>query len=83
MNKIQTEIAEERCVSQAVVEAVAEAEGVRPIELTPPLYEVIDLDALDHIFDDTLTIGKVTFNYNSCKINVFSDEYVAVEKHDG
>ncbi|WP_394743422.1 HalOD1 output domain-containing protein, partial [Natronococcus roseus] len=33
---------EEKCVSQTVVEAVAEAEGVRPVELTPPLYDVID-----------------------------------------
>ncbi|WP_226003933.1 HalOD1 output domain-containing protein [Natrinema salinisoli] len=80
MNKIQTEIPEERGVSQTVIEAVAEAEGVRPVELRPPLYDVIDPEALDRIFDDALTVGKVIFNYNGCEISVFSDGYVAVEK---
>lgn len=35
----------ERTLTQALVEAVAEAEGVAPSEL-PPLYESVDLDAL-------------------------------------
>lgn len=83
MYKIQTETPEERRVSQTVVEAVAEAEGVRPVELTPPLYDIIDPDALDRIFDNNLSIGKLTFNYNNCEINVFSDGYVAIEKHGG
>ncbi|THE65666.1 hypothetical protein D8Y22_05650 [Salinadaptatus halalkaliphilus] len=80
MNKVETEIPEEKRVSQTVVEAVAEAEGVRPVELTPPLYDAIDPEALDRLFDDSLTVGKVIFNYNDCEISVFSDGYVAVEK---
>lgn len=36
--------------SGTVVEAVAEAEDVEPMELDP-LYEVIDLDAVDRLFE--------------------------------
>lgn len=81
MNKVQTEIPEERSISQVVIEAVAEAKGIRPVELSPPLYEAIDPEALDRIFADALTIGKVVFNYNSCEISVVSDGYVDVKKH--
>ena len=35
--------------SEAIIEAVATAADVEPIEL-PPLYEFIDLDALDTLF---------------------------------
>lgn len=33
--------------SARVIEAVARKEGVSPVELTPPLYDAIDPDALD------------------------------------
>ena len=36
--------------TEAIVEAVASAADVDPIEL-PPLYEFVDLDALDQLFD--------------------------------
>lgn len=81
MNNIQTEVPEEMGVSQKVVEAVAEVEGVHPVDLTPPLYEAIDPEALDRIFEVAPAIGKVTFNYNSCEVSVFSDGYVAIETH--
>lgn len=38
-----------RSLTEALVEAVAEAEGVDSIEL-PPLYETIDLDTLSQLF---------------------------------
>lgn len=37
-------------VSHRVVSAVAEREGVEPAELRPPLFEVVDPDALDAMF---------------------------------
>lgn len=40
----------ERTLTQALVDAVAEAEGVNPTEL-PSLYESIDLDALAKVLD--------------------------------
>lgn len=38
---------DERPVSVAVVEAVADAEGVDPVGLETPLYEAVDPDALE------------------------------------
>lgn len=43
---------------QQVVEAVAEAEGVDPVELEP-LCKVIDTDALESLFRPQLTVGAV------------------------
>lgn len=81
MSEIQTGSPEQDYVSQTVIEAVAEAEGVSPAELHPPLYEVINPEALDCLFAETASIGKVVFNYNSCEVSVFPDGYIAVEKH--
>ncbi|RQG93288.1 hypothetical protein EA462_01295 [Natrarchaeobius halalkaliphilus] len=76
---IQTDVADENCVSQTVVEAIAEAEGTDPLELTPPLYEVIDPDALENLFTDGKTVGKIIFNYNNFEVCVFSDDSISVE----
>lgn len=70
--------------SQSVVEAVAEAKGVDPMELSPPLYDVIDPEALDQVFAPTSMEGRmegqVTFSYNGYEVTVFGDGSVAVEK---
>ncbi|MDS0475567.1 HalOD1 output domain-containing protein [Natrinema sp. 1APR25-10V2] len=39
--------------SLQVVRAVAAEEGVEPVELEPPLHEVVDADALDELFPAT------------------------------
>jgi len=36
-------------VVQRVIEALAEAEGIDPLELDPPLYEAIETDALESL----------------------------------
>lgn len=73
-------------LSHAVVQAVAEAERVDPLELTPPLYEVIDSDALDRLFAVTpthhRTDGEVSFSYNGYGVTVRGDGSVSVEEHD-
>lgn len=67
-------------VSRAIVEAIADKEGLDPVELTPPLYEVIDPDALERIFADTSTVGSVTFTYENYEVTVRSDDHISVEK---
>lgn len=73
-------------VSQSIVEAVAEAEGVAPEELAPPLYEVIDPDALGRLFASTSNAdrgdGRVTFRYAGHDVTVESDGAVSVEESD-
>lgn len=86
MSQTQTGTAGTRNVSDSVVEAVAEAEGVDPLELTPPLFEVIDPDALDQVFAPTPTDGRmegqVTFSYKGYNVTVHGDGYVSVESRE-
>ena len=79
MSHIQTVETDSRSVSRAVIDAVAAAEGTPPTELTPPLYDVIDPEALDKVFAGKESLGKVVFNYNSYEVSVEADGYVAVK----
>lgn len=79
MNEIHADVSGSGSVCQAVVELVAEAEGLDPTELVPPLYDVVDTEALESLFADDGTVGKVVFNYTGYEVSVFSDGYVSVE----
>lgn len=81
MNQVQTDVSTEGSICQAVIESIAEAEGTSPIELTPPLYEVIDPDAMERLFADNQALGKLVFNYNNHEVSVFTDGYVSVKSH--
>jgi hypothetical protein len=69
-------------LSQAVVDAVADAEGVEPTEL-PPLFSAIDPDALDALFqpasDETVVTGSVRFRYAGYDVNVNEDGSVVLK----
>lgn len=61
-------------LSDAVVDALADAEDVDPLELEP-LYEVIDPDALDSLFapaDDDERAGRVQFRTAGYRVEVTS-----------
>jgi len=58
--------------SEAVVEALADAKGVDPLELDP-LYDAIDPDALDALFDgaaDGRRQGRVEFRTAGYRVEV-------------
>lgn len=62
--------------SEAVVEAVAEAESVDPMSLHTTLYEVIDPDALDALFLSTSADGaapRIEFTYHGYVVTVTGD----------
>ena len=74
--------------SQAVVEAVADAEGVPPEALCPPEYEtlhdVVDPQALDELFAPKATgiernPGRVSFEFCGYVVTVEPDGSVALE----
>ncbi len=70
-------------ISETVVEAVADAEGVPPLDLRPPLYRAVDLDALDKLFpppslERGQPDGQVTFEYRSYEVTVRADGTVSV-----
>ncbi|NHN48423.1 hypothetical protein G9464_12580 [Halostella sp. JP-L12] len=69
-------------VSQTVLFAVAEAIGDDPLEL-PPLYDAIDPDALNKLFDSSAFgaergDGTVEFAYAGCDVSVRADGRVTV-----
>lgn len=83
MSHIQTVETDSRSVSRAVIDAVAAVEGIPPTELTPPLYDVVDPEALDNVFAGKASLGKVVFNYNSYEVSVHADGFVALKDHTG
>lgn len=73
-------------ISERVVTAVATARDEDPLEL-PPLYDVIDPDALDQLFDHGIEggrsgPGRVIFILAGCEVIVHSDGEVEVTAPD-
>jgi hypothetical protein len=66
-------------VCLAVVERIAEREGVRPGELEPRLYEVIDPDAVAAVVSSGSSV-TVSFAYGDYAVAVDSDGTVRVEE---
>ena len=79
MNQIQKS-SKAQGVSMSVVEAVAEAKGTRPEELTSPLYDTIDPDALNALFRNGGTSGEVEFTYLGYRVLVDSDGKITLGK---
>lgn len=63
--------------SVSVVEAVAAETGADPVSLAP-LYDVIDPDALDRLFDDGAS-GCVEFEFCDHEVVVHADGRVLVD----
>lgn len=66
--------------SEAVVKAVATAEGRDPIDLSP-LYDVIDTDALDSLLEGSRGID-VTFQYEGYTVLVRENAEVILDPRD-
>lgn len=77
----------EEPVSDTVVKAVAAAESVCPAQLEP-LYDHVDPEALDGLFEPTRTgtrdsFGHTSFSYAGYLVTVHSDGEVTVRPWDG
>ena len=72
--------------SYQVVEAVAQAEGVSPLELTPPLFHVVDPQALDRLVrsdaDRDTDVVEIEFRYLGYRIRVTSTGEITVRQSD-
>lgn len=75
--------------SQAVIETVAEAEGVQPAELAPPQYEslhaIVDPTALDALFADrpngtNRPDGTVSFRFCDYRVTVDRNGTVTLDE---
>ena len=82
MNQIESPSDGELGVCQAVIASVAGAKGIGPEELSPPLYEVVDPDALDSVFTNTSgsrqAEGSVSFEFAGHPITVHSSGEIVV-----
>lgn len=76
-----TNVCRDGQVSETVVTAVAQATGVDPLDLDP-LYNVVDPDALNRIFDSTGTSSpasvELSFTMAGCQVVVRGDGEVVV-----
>lgn len=65
--------------TQAVVERVAAAEGVDPLELQPPLFDAIDADAMDSLFESANSATKLQFTYHGYNVTIDGDYNVELD----
>lgn len=70
-------------VSEAVVSAVADAKDVSTVDIAPPLYDVIDPDALEAVVASMTRrpgepAGRVEFSYSGYEVTVTGDGHVSV-----
>ncbi len=73
MNRLQDPISQ-------IIDAVAEAEGVEPVALDPPLAEFVDPDALETLIEDSATSTlEIQFAYRGHDIVVDDSGRVQVD----
>ena len=77
-----TTLTTDEAVSIAVVDAVADLEDTTVADIDPPLYEVVDPDALDRLFmpteDNDRNDGRVSFEYLEYTITITSDGFIRI-----
>lgn len=67
-------------LSTAILSEVAAREGVDPIDVSPPIYTVIDPDALEKLFSGgTGGFTSVEFTYADHRISIRGDDVVRIE----
>lgn len=66
----------------AVVEALAEAKGVSPTELDDPLYDAVDPEAVEALFDssDQVERGRLVFTVDDYELTVTARNDIYVHK---
>lgn len=65
-------------ISIDVIETVAAVTGNDPLAMNPPLYEVVDTDALDTLYERGADVC-VEFEYDGHQIVIDSDQSVTVD----
>lgn len=76
------DVSPEGRVTDRVLTAIAEKTGTDPMEFDRPLYEVVDPDALDTLFQRNGSAKTVEFVYLGHQVRVFGDGEVAVADAD-
>lgn len=84
--KTTISINDRQTASEAVIDAVADAKGVSTLDVRPPLYAVVDPDALDELVDSMVRLpndagGHVAFSYSGYDVTVSGDGDVSVAEN--
>lgn len=77
-NRTASAASDDPPVSVRIVETIADREGTDPASLDPVLYDVLDPDALDSLFDGVGTSGRIEFTYLGYDVAVDADGTVTV-----
>ena len=79
---LQSPPRDESAVTHEIVKRVSDASGVDPLEL-PPLYRVIDPDALGAVTEGSADASevRVSFTYEGYRVTVTGAGDVTVERH--
>lgn len=77
-------VADTTPLSMEVIDAIAEHEGIEPVELDTPIYDVIDLDALDALTGNNpeTTSIEVSFTYENYEVTVDNDRDIDITPID-
>ncbi|WP_436926938.1 HalOD1 output domain-containing protein [Halosimplex amylolyticum] len=78
---VTTEITDDQPISQVVVETVATVEGVEPTELSTQLYDSVDPEALDTLYDtanDRDESLRVSFAFHGYEVSIVDGERITV-----
>lgn len=71
-------------MSSRLVTEIASRKSVEPASVEPPLYEVVDPDALDSLFtgtdSTTRTKGRVKFDYAGYQVIVSADHAISLSR---
>lgn len=73
-------VSDDRAVSTAVIETLAEAESVPPTDLDVTLYDELDLDALDDLCRNAANDLHLSFSVDGYAIRVHGGRKVVVER---
>ncbi|MFC7140845.1 HalOD1 output domain-containing protein [Halosimplex aquaticum] len=65
-------------VSIDVIETIASVTDMDPLTMEPPLYEAIDTDALDSLYENG-AVASVEFEYNGHTIRIDDEQTVTVD----
>ncbi|WP_123535325.1 HalOD1 output domain-containing protein [Halosimplex salinum] len=75
-------VQETQQISVDVIETIASVTGTDPLSMDPPLYEAVDTDALDTLYERS-AMASVEFEYNGHTVRIDSDRTVTVDGEEG
>lgn len=81
MQETRRETSQSHDFAARISEAIADATD-RDVLAIAPLYNTIDPDALNRLFDGKQTTGTVVFTHADCHVTVAADGQISVSRTD-